>query len=939
MNTLEFLRRVLPESGWYCVGVALPNSKFKHKFSQSLEEVAEYSKRISAGGYDVYYAVSSFKDANSRRQHNVQETRIFFIDVDVGKDRNSYANKREALTAVLEFVQRNQLPKPMIVSSGKGFHIYWALKTPLSFYEWKPRAEALKALAIAQGLIIDPAVPGDSARVLRAPGTLHVGSGSTVKVVVPAEAIDLSEFSIAPAPPMANKPRGLLSNLKVSSDFPPAVADIVASKCKQINWAISNQSEVEEPFWYALLGIAAFTQNPEDTAIAWSSNHPDFSEQQTINKLEQWKAKADGPSTCARFEALRPSGCKGCPFQGKITSPCRLGAQFQEVGTDPDAPDTSVTSVPVPRPFKRTARGIAYTIEDTDVDVCPFDIYPVSYGRDEGLGYEVVRFNWKRPHVGWTPLVMRQALLTEGHRDFAAACADQGIVLPSKKQTEVFQLMLRAYMEELKKIRSLTNLYTTMGWKEDHDQFVIGEYVIRPEGQSVIEERSTLAANASRNSGDMFGVSGSLDTWVNATSILEKAAMPWHMFALGVGFSAPLYAFGGLKGLTISLYGETGGGKTLIQYWIQSIYGNPDRLHFAAKYTQNTLFSRLGSYSNLPMTIDEATMLQDKEVGDFLYWVSQGRDKARLNRNSEERDAKTWATPVVISTNKSIQAKLISSGLDTDAQMARLLEVTIPPHTLFSKDSTVGKKIYHHLMKNYGYAGRAFLRHLVGLGPDKLRTLVEEHAEEFYKTYNAKFAGHERFWEQAVILADLGSKIAQDLSLIKYDYTAGTRWVLDQLGVLRDSMNEIKLDAFDLLGQYLNEVANATVTVTQTANNPPMCDHTRLPRGDVRARIQLWRKDGSTNFTRGVLLVDRTHLRRWLSSGGHDYKAFQKEISVSNADASPRGFKGYLAKDTPIKLPQSYVLGFDLAHPKLEGMLNDISEAYDQRAFSKLKLV
>ena len=37
----------------------------------------------------------------------------------------------------------------------------------------------------------------------------------------------------------------------------------------------------------------------------------------------------------------------------------------------------------------------------------------------------------------------------------------------------------------------------------------------------------------------------------------------------------------------------TGGGKTLAQYWGQSIYGNPDKLHFAAKYTQNSLFSRL----------------------------------------------------------------------------------------------------------------------------------------------------------------------------------------------------------------------------------------------------------------------------------------------------------------------------------------------------------
>lgn len=936
MTTLEFLRHVLPDGGTYCLGIAY-QGKFKQKFSSSIEELADYANNISSAGIDVYFAVGSLKDSNSRKAHNVKEIKVLFFDIDVGKKNNSYATRKEALVALTDFVSKNNLPKPLIVSSGMGFHVYWVLTEALSAYDWRFRAEALKKQALADGLIIDPVVTTDCARVLRPVGTMHTGSGKEVKVLVDAAPVEANAFDhLGQAAP---KKRGLLDNLKVDVDLPPAVAGIVATKCKQISWAINNQGEVSEPLWYALLGVAAYTEVPEETAIAWSEKHPNYSEANTLKKLDQWRSKVDGPSTCARFESLHPGGCKGCPFQGKVNTPVRLGAQYKEAAPAVDAPDPIAATVILPKPFKRTGKSIVYTIEDTDVEVCPFDIYPVSYGRDESLGYEVVRFAWKREHLGWVPLVLRQALLTEGHRDFAATCADQGIVLSSKKQTEVFQLMLRSYMQELKKIRSLTNLYTTMGWKEDASQFVIGDTIVRKENGQVVEDKSTLAASASKNSGEMFGVSGSLDKWVDATQILQRANMPWHMFALGVGFSAPFYAFTGLKGLTISLYGATGGGKTLVQYWIQSIYGNPDRLHFAAKFTQNTLFNRLGSYGNLPMTVDEATLLQDKEIGDFLYWVSQGRDKARLNRNAEERDAKTWATPVIVSTNKSISTKLISSGLDTDAQMARLLEVTVPPHELFAKDSSVGQKIYKHLMSNYGHAGRELIKKLVSLGRSGVEDLIANHRKEFYKTYDVKFAGHERFWEQAVMLQDLGSKLAHEMGLIKYDYRLGTEWVLSQLGVLRKSMVEIRLDAFDLLGQYLNEVANATITVTQTANNPPICDFTRLPRGDVRARIQVWRKDNGVNFSRGILYVDRTHFRHWISSNGYDYRSFAKEIAQANADASPRHNKAYLAKDTPIKLPQSYVLGFDLAHTRLEGMLNDVSEAYDQAAFSKLKLV
>ena len=62
---------------------------------------------------------------------------------------------------------------------------------------------------------------------------------------------------------------------------------------------------------------------------------------------------------------------------------------------------------------------------------------------------------------------MRQAYLAEGSREFPAAIADQGIVLNNKYQTGHFQLMLRAYMDELRHRRTMTNLYATMGWKEN----------------------------------------------------------------------------------------------------------------------------------------------------------------------------------------------------------------------------------------------------------------------------------------------------------------------------------------------------------------------------------------------------------------------------------------------------------------------------------------
>jgi hypothetical protein len=339
------------------------------------------------------------------------------------------------------------------------------------------------------------------------------------------------------------------------------------------------------------------------------------------------------------------------------------------------------------------------------------------------------------------------------------------------------------------------------------------------------------------------------------------------------------------------------------------------------------------------MTIDEATMVNDKEVGDFLYWVSQGRDKARLNRNSEERDARVWAAPTTISTNKSWQSKLIASGLDTDAQMARLLEISVPVHPMFSKNSEAGRKVYQFLMDNHGHVGYAFLTKLLELGPDGIRATIAEATATFHQRYKCNFAGAERYYEQSIILADLALRLANDWGLIKFDYRVGIEWVLSQLGAIRRSVAENKLDAFDLLGEYLAEHASSQVQIIHTGTNKPSMDYNRVPRDDLRVRFDFYRKTATDLIDRGTVMIDRTHFRRWLAGQGADFKTFMQDITDENIVATPRSSKAYLGKDTPIKLGQTYVIGVSLDHPRLQGMLEAADQAIEDLAYGQIRSV
>ena len=949
MNTLEFFERVLPETGTYCAFSVL-GDRVKQSFASTLADLIAQTAGLDAQGYDAYQAMATFETVDgkvNRKQDQVAYLKSFYLDIDCKDPVEHYLNWKEAFKALGTFLAETGLPKPLVVRSGVGLHVYWPLDQEVTRAVWQPIAEALKAACLAKGLKIDRTVTSDAARILRPVGTTHTATGRTVQVVMDAPPVTLTDmtqaleavgYTVAPEPP---KPRhNLINTILTKPEFPPAVSGVVEMKCQQISWGVNNQDQVLEPFWYSMLGVAAHCVDPEDTAVRWSEKHPSFNRAETLLKLEQWRKQTTGPATCKRFQNEDPKGCDGCRYKDKISSPVQIGVQFAEVAPAADIPDPGA-QIAVPKPFKRTVAGMVVTIDDTDLEICPFEIYPVSYGYDESLGYEIARFKWKRPHVGWKDLVFRQAYLVEGsYKEFSGVIADQGIVLYNKKRTETFQLMLRSYMEELRKLQTVTNHHGSMGWKEDFSQFLVGDILYRRlEDGTVTEENTGLAQSATKQAERTYGMQGDFKKWRTLTKLLDNPAFPAHALAVAVSFSTVFYAYTGLKGLTLSLYGETGTGKTLAQKWMQSVWGNPEELHFSAKYTTNSLFHRLATHCHLPMTVDEATMMADKEVGDFIYWVSQGRDKARLTKTISERDPRGWATVVTLSTNKSISSKIMSAGMESDAQMVRLLELNVPPTQVFTQDSQAGTMIYRAITENYGYAGREFVRKLLELGPAKVKELVHSAGAALAKDFNVQFTGQERYWEQLLSLAYLAGTLAKTWGIIEFSVGPAISWALEQIKGVRTNIQETRRDGFDVLAEFLNEHSAQAVTVIHTPSQKPITDLTRLPRGEITVRYDVYRKSTSDPFSHGTVLVDNVRFKRWCNERNYDYKAVSTEIKGTGADATPRTRKGLLTKDTGIQGAQVYVFGVKMNHPIFTGVFEGADAAVDSLTFGQFAVV
>jgi hypothetical protein len=101
----------------------------------------------------------------------------------------------------------------------------------------------------------------------------------------------------------------------------------------------------------------------------------------------------------------------------------------------------------------------------------------------------------------------------------------------------------------------------------------------------------------------------------------------------------------------------------------------------------------------------------------------------------------------------------------------------------------------------------------------------------------------------------------------------------------------------------------------------------------------LFRKTHSDPFDKGVVLLDRAHFKRWLATNGADIRNVLQDLIATGVDATPAIKKAYLAKDTSIKLGQTYVIGINLKHPRLEGILTDKDDAIIEADLAGLTVI
>lgn len=833
MDTKTFLETTLGVEGSYCVwGNRLSDNSRVQKFYSSIDAVIDAAANLDTEGYDAYFALATFKEAGSRTAQNVHSLRAFFLDLDCGPSKD-YADQAEALRALQGFCKQLTLPRPTVVNSGRGLHVYWRLTNPVEPEKWLGVAERLKAACKANNLHADPVVTADSARILRVPGTHNhkdtpptdvkiVGSaGDPVLFETFAPLLDAYVSTLTPRKYTPNNQDAMMQALSGSyiSRFKTIMLKTVnGTGCAQLGEVVTNQAEISEPLWRAGLSIAKFCTDGGKAIHYISNKHPQYSQDATEDKASLIK----GPYLCARFDEYRPGVCPDCKHWGKIKSPITLGREVEEAEED----DNIVVQTPIgvaeatpiqyvipkyPHPYFRGKTGGVFKHttnaenEPKDIMVYFNDLYVVRRLKDPELG-ECFVMRLHLPKDGVREFTL--ALPVVGSKDeFRKSLAMHGVAVLNV--TELMEYTMK-WINTLQFTSEAEDTCRQFGWTNDKiEAFAAGKSLIYADRVEI-----NAPSGATLGLFPYFQPKGTLDGWKETMKFYNRPGMELHQYMVGLSFGAPLMQFLPVNAAAFHAFSkESGLGKTTGMLAGASVWGDPELLMMQERDTFNSKMNRCEVYKNLPCYMDEMTNTHPKDLSDWAYQLPSGLQRNRMGPkgNVERVRGDPWSTLFGTTGNTSMLERIALYKALPKAEAQRVLERRVDRVAFETKAET--DKLSAALGANFGHAGAVYIQYLLNNKTSALELLATVQAKT---DAAAKLTAENRFWSAQGAAVITGLMLAKRIGLIDWNIPAIVKWFVDTVNHARESISEMSADVEAILVDYLSANYNSMLRIKST---------------------------------------------------------------------------------------------------------------------------
>ncbi len=982
MNTLDFLKTVLPEFGIHYLALFKEGYKFPaHKVYTDLETMAAAIEGMAnSSQVSVYHACASYQKAvieldeldikgNPKRKYRIHENwdkaKAFWVDVDCGQEKfdkgQGYLTKKEAVVAMAKFAKEVGIPRPMLVDSGYGIHAYWPLTHEIGHELWRKVAVVLKATLAHCEVIADPSRTADFASILRPAGSTNRknGDAKTVKVLATCEPIDPKEFAVTlfdyaksnSVKPVKETPKKQYQPTDLNSDltahltqYPdvPVSPDEMANKCQQVGKMRDTMGDVEYEVWRRVIGLLTFCENGRETSEAWTANREE-SGHTNIDwdvRYDTWNA---GPTTCESFQSCNPSGCNGCAFKGKITTPLQLGRVMPEP-TDTteevvsEEGETTEAAIPaLPRGYQWDSGLLSRLIPDKEgvLQVFPFC---------ENLFYPTTRI---RGEDGTFRYGIRLHLPDKRIRDFEIS--GESVASPTdllramaryeltksnhKNAGEHMAAYLLDQLQSLKRSITETNTMTAFGWKDDYKAFLIGETLYAQDGS---ERKVLVGGNAKERAATFKNNRGSLEGYAEALNFMynRPEAVHWqYAICAGWGSLVSHHCEDLYKGLILALQGgKSGRGKTTACHAALAAFGNPEKMTLNSKegFTTNALWATLGVYNNIPVLADELTNMEAGVFSDVAYGVSNGQDKVRLTSKGGGvvfAKSSEWRLNVYVTGNRDFYGLLAANQANSQAEAVRLIQLNVDrynslmlvdradyPDTEEGEDAwrsasaMVAAENIKKMTANSGHAGAAMVKYILANEAEVYRDMQTMLGKFTEVLSNPKF----RFYRAHSACTIVIAKIAKKLGIVEFDIKELYKFTVNLLRELAESVNENNTVSSEDGFQRMVGMLSQRIIVTTECRDSRDGRGPETPRNRVNGPIAGRYILGTANSKElaGRLILSQKEVRDWCMANRMDYHSMVASLKDDGALIS-QGEKFVITRGTDCTSQQTRCIVVD----------------------------
>lgn len=864
MENVDLLDLVQPAEGWFAiVGIkgSGKNADVQQELRATRQEFDELVEQYVDEGRNVFFGVAKYASGKNRTKENVKGLKAFWLDVDCGEAKaevdpstgrpDGYIDQATGLKALRSFCKTVGLPTPTLVSSGGGIHAYWPLEEEITRREWEPVAERFKAVCRTQNFYVDDKV-FEVARILRVPDTYNFKEATPrpVQLLHVGKPISADEFRRILG--VTEKPSSIFDDnyepsprqLALQSGYGYSFQRIMkrtvkGDGCNQLAHAVTNRATLSYYEWFYALSVAAMCEDAPKATHLLSEGYPDYDPEEVDKKV----ATIRKATSCAKFKSVNPERCEGCPHLGKIMGPRDLGKVVKQsadgiVVVEEVAGVVKEMTIPkYPYPFYRGEEGgiwrkPAKEAEEADpILVYEFDLYPVKI-MDDSIDGNVIMFRLHLPHNNTKEFNVPLKQVTSAD-ELRKALSAKGVVCMGKKFPHLIDF-LGKMIQDIQHRDKEQIMRQQFGWADNSSKFVIGSEEISVDGSAYSPPSKTTRPLAK-----FMGPVGSFEKWKAIWALYDTPGLEPHAFAALSAFGSPLLRFLNQTGAVINLFNpRSGTGKTTVLNMINSVYGHPKELRLKQDDTPNGRLQWVGILNNLPPTMDELTNMGPAEYSDFLYALSNGKGKERMQAGTNElrENNTTWQSITVATSNASFAEKLSIIKKNPEGELMRLIEY--PINKVEALNSLDAKQMFDRdLFMNYGHAGPIYARHIL-----QNMELIQNrcNATQSKIDRELQLEPKERFWSATMAANIAGGITAMECGLMDWNMGRVYNYACSLIDDLRKNgvtpVDDIRQVVADYLYRHMQNILVVNGEADRRTNMQSLPK--REPKGELLIRIE-----------------------------------------------------------------------------------------------------